>query len=141
VVYEIGRGLWKTDGTEAGTVLLKDSGYGADFFPQYMTNLNGTLYFSSGSDLWKSDGTVAGTVPVFEASNHLNPRYLTNVGGMLYFRGFDEAHGNELWKSDGTAAGTTLVRDIVSGPYDSLQLYDYPQFLRRRRLSLFLHQR
>ncbi len=66
-VWEHGYELWKSDGTSAGTVLVKDirpgsSGGG----PGYLTNVNGTLYFgasdgSTGYELWKSDGTSAGT--------------------------------------------------------------------------------
>ncbi len=62
--------LWKSDGTNSGTVLVKDifpGGGSAD--PRYLTNINGTLYFRAneginGAELWKSDGTSAGTVLV-----------------------------------------------------------------------------
>ena len=65
-----GRELWKTDGTEAGTVLVKDiqpGGYDSD--PSYLTDVGGTLFFTAddgihGAELWKTDGTEAGTVLV-----------------------------------------------------------------------------
>ncbi len=58
--------LWKSDGTSAGTVLVRDillGAYGSN--PRSLTNVNGTLYFqatdgSSGYELWKSDGTSGG---------------------------------------------------------------------------------
>jgi ELWxxDGT repeat protein len=62
--------LWKSDGTAAGTVLVKDIAPGAkDGDPTRLTNVNGTLYFQAGDGvgykrLWKSDGTAGGTVPV-----------------------------------------------------------------------------
>ncbi|MGJ5635029.1 hypothetical protein, partial [Nostoc sp. CALU 1950] len=62
--------LWKSDGTEAGTVRVKDINTATiHSSPQNLTNVNGTVYFvandSSGdSELWKSDGTEAGTVRV-----------------------------------------------------------------------------
>ena len=62
-----GTELWRTDGTNAGTGLVKDirpgiqSSSPANFFL-----FKGILFFqandcSSGSELWKSDGTEAGT--------------------------------------------------------------------------------
>jgi ELWxxDGT repeat protein len=62
--------LWKSDGTAAGTVLVKDIAPGdKDGDPTQLTVVNGTLYFQAGDgarhkQLWKSDGTEAGTVPV-----------------------------------------------------------------------------
>ena len=43
-----GSELWKSDGTSAGTVLVKDIRPGALFSrPQNLTNSNGTLFFSA----------------------------------------------------------------------------------------------
>src|SRR5207247_9792688 len=69
---DTGRELWKSDGTEAGTVLVKDivpgPGSGAGSGPGFLTAVNGTLFFTvyhySGDVLWKSGGTDAGTVLV-----------------------------------------------------------------------------
>ena len=119
-----GRELWKSDGTAAGTVLVKDINPGPGFsFPSSLTNVNGTLYFaatdgSSGFELWKSDGTAAGTVQVqdiFVGVGSSLPNSLTNVNGTLYFAANDGVSGAELWTSDGTAGGTVLVRDIATG--------------------------
>jgi ELWxxDGT repeat protein len=131
-----GRELWKSDGTDAGTVLVKDIRTGTDgngnplsSNPAYLTNVNGTLFFrandgSSGVELWKSDGTDAGTVLVKDIVTGTNgsgtplgsaPYYLTNVNGTLFFTAYDSSSGVELWKSDGTDAGTVLVKDIRTG--------------------------
>ena len=64
-----GRELWKSDGTAAGTVLLKDIKQNGDSNPWYLVNVNGVIFFSAddgthGRELWKSDGTAAGTVMV-----------------------------------------------------------------------------
>src|SRR5262245_24007900 len=112
--------LWKSDGTTAGTVMIKDINPGsASSYPGFLTNVNGTLFFSAtdgthGTQLWKSDGTTAGTVMVTN-SNPGNPAYLTNVNGTLLFRAADSVHGYELWKSDGTTAGTAMIKDNNPG--------------------------
>jgi ELWxxDGT repeat protein len=66
-----GRELWKSDGTAAGTVLVKDINLTNPFgsSPSNLTAVGSTLYFTAdegvnGRELWKSDGTAAGTVLV-----------------------------------------------------------------------------
>ena len=66
------RELWKSDGTKAGTVLVKDiepdefAGY-----PRYLTAVGGTLFFTvddatRGGERWTSGGTAGGTIMVKE---------------------------------------------------------------------------
>src|SRR5262249_51406078 len=108
--------LWKTDGTAAGTTLIKDiypGGYSS--FPSNLTNVNGTLFFTADGGinregLWRSDAPAAGTVLVSSAYTIT----LINVNGTLFFTASD-INGEELWKSDGTEAGTVLVKDIFPG--------------------------
>ena len=116
-----GRELWKTDGTEAGTVVVKDiyPGPGGSSI-RNLVAVGSTLYFTAynatyGTELWKSDGTEAGTVlvkDIRQSADGSYPYYLTAVGSTLYFSADDGISGNELWKSDGTEAGTVLVKDI-----------------------------
>ena len=91
--------LWKSDGTAAGTLLVKDINPGAaSANPGSLTNVAGTLFF--GTD----DGTTAGTVLVKDinpgASGSSVGRIL-NVAGTLFFSAIDGTTGRELWKSDG----------------------------------------
>ena len=52
-----GYGLWKTDGTEAGTVLVKD-GVRMNGYPSAV-EFGGALYFFDVTGaLWKTDGTT-----------------------------------------------------------------------------------
>src|SRR5262249_48897227 len=131
--------LWKSDGTEQGTVLVKDIYPGRESSdPTYLTNVNSTLFFTAfepntGYELWKSDGTEAGTVlvkdiyPGFTYNDYTGefyvnssyPQDLTNVNGTLFFTADDGVYGDELWKSDGTEAGTVLVKDINPGSVGS----------------------
>ncbi|ABQ24956.1 ELWxxDGT repeat protein [Geotalea uraniireducens] len=116
-----GQELWKSDGTEAGTVSVKDINPNGDSYPQNLTGVGGVLYFSvsdpaNGISLWKSDGTDAGTVLVKDITSTVGSSLnsLTNVGGVLYFMAGDGVSGYSVWKSDGTAAGTVVVKD--AGP-------------------------
>ena len=124
-----GHELWASDGTEAGTVLVKDINPGAaDSQPFSLAELNGQLLFRAydadhGNELWKSDGTEAGTTLVKDirpGSDSSNIGEMTVLGSRVYFRALDDAHGNELWRSDGTEAGTSLVKDIRPGTESGL---------------------
>ncbi len=115
-----GRELWRSDGTEVGTVMVKDIYVGVGgSSPSSLTNMNGLLYFwANGRELWRSDGTAAGTVMVKDIRANggvWSPSSLTNVNGLLYFAAYDGMHGTELWRSNGTAAGTVMVKDIYAG--------------------------
>ncbi len=117
--------LWKSDGTPAGTVMVKDifPGDGSSF-PGEFINANGTLFFRAddgtrGRGLWKSDGTRAGTVLVKEVFPDYEgslPGYLASVKGKVFLAADNGMTGPELWKSDGTTGGTVIVRDIIPGP-------------------------
>ena len=119
--------LWRTDGTAAGTFLIRDifpGPFGSS--PTELIEFRGELYFkamdgSRGFELWKSDGTTEGTVLVadVEPEGSSDPYELTVLGDHLYFTAFSHATGEELWRTDGTAAGTELVLDANPGPESS----------------------
>lgn len=131
-----GQELWKSDGTLAGTVLVKDivnlgEPGNAGSNPKYLTNVNGTLYFSAwnsidNSELWRSDGTEAGTTRVLATQQAVKrgggPRALVNANGTLFYF----SNGFDLWKSDGTEGGSSLVKDLFTG---SLNHSDKPSDL------------
>ncbi len=122
-----GKELWKSDGTGAGTVLVKDitpgAGSSAGFAINHLddfTAYNGQLFFTAfhnGHRLWKSDGTAAGTVPLTPA-NTVEFAFLENdmeiFNNELYFlaqAGWDVV---QLWKTDGTLAGTKQINPSLS---------------------------
>ena len=133
-----GTELWKTDGTEDGTVLVKDiypgspNGYPQSSSPYDFTLFNDELYFRAsdadhGTELWKTDGTEDGTVLVKDIDPREyssgspysgSPYGLTVMGDSLYFAAYDSS-GQELWKSDGTRIGTTRIADINEGESSS----------------------
>ena len=58
--------LWKSDGTEAGTVKVNDLHKFGGLRPSELINVDGQLFFTAddtetGRELWTSDGTEAGT--------------------------------------------------------------------------------
>ena len=118
------RRLWKSDGTAAGTVVVKELGAFDGFFsPSFITNVNDQFLVFKDSGLWKSDGTTAGTVQLASmkvscATSLPNVTGILAVNGIAYFAGDTFGSGGtgcELWKSDGTVAGTVLVKDIARG--------------------------
>ena len=118
-----GRELWKSNGTTAGTTLVKDITPGpASSDITGLTLLNGTLYFATSGELWKSDGTAAGTVRVLRLypGAATTPAQLVNVNGTLYFSASGGTN-RDLWRSDGTAAGTTVIKSFPSA-YHTLTL-------------------
>ena len=130
----LGGELWKSDGTPAGTVMVKDinpgpepsmrfSGVLITFAPVLnMINFDGTLFFqandgTTGYELWKSDGTAEGTVMVKDTYPGANvpwsePDDFVVVNGTLFFGAANTTSGRKLWKSDGTTEGTVVVKDV-----------------------------
>lgn len=126
--------LFRTDGTDAGTYLVKDINPGTASIillttsSQYFAKLNGYIYFGAadpvhGAELWRSDGTEAGTQLVADIdpttpsipNQGSNPAYLFTYNNAVYFSAYRPVDGRELWKTDGTQAGTVLVKDIAAG--------------------------
>ncbi len=107
---EHGYELWRTDGTTAGTVRVKDINPGpasAVGTPGALVALGpgGPLLFgasdgASGMELWQTDGTAAGTVPLADIAPgpaSSSPASLAVAGPHLYFQAWNESSGTELW--------------------------------------------
>jgi ELWxxDGT repeat protein len=98
--------LWVSNGTTAGTLLLKEiTAPGGKFTANYLTDVLGTLNFLVGDDasgtqtLWKTNGTVAGTQPVVEFPQLPFSKIasLKSFTGTLLFSLDDGIHGAEPW--------------------------------------------
>jgi ELWxxDGT repeat protein len=119
--------LWKSDGTESGTVMVKDINpvsNNSNGDNAQLIELDGEVFFIADDgvhdyELWKSDGTESGTVMVKDINaddSGVSPQHrynqLTKVNDLLYFIGDDNTNGREVWKSDGTEEGTSMVKNI-----------------------------
>ena len=131
---DVAAGIWSSDGTAAGTILLKTSsipqtsdaegtvqditfvGRQADGRPLVLFSMTGGQY---GDELWRSDGTRAGTRLV-TTTDRGGPTEPHGPGDITAFTVNGQAGalfvaGVGLWKTDGTATGTALLKTI--GPY------------------------
>lgn len=119
--------LWVTDGTEAGTRILRqfnsDNSNGMD----YAIAIDNQLFFvidtqEYGVELWKTDGTEQGTMlvkDIIPGTLGSAPSNFMILDNELFFYANDTIHGYELWKTDGSESGTVLVKDINVGTQDS----------------------
>jgi ELWxxDGT repeat protein len=122
-----GEEVWKSNGTFAGTKLLKDINPGSSgSLPTSFTTYNGKLYFISdnGTDdfeIWSTDGTKNGTKQVSNMSTPMDDEYaqINGVAGpYLYFTaGYTEG----AFRSDGTLTGTI--------PLNGLGITDLTEFM------------
>jgi ELWxxDGT repeat protein len=115
--------LWTSDGTVAGTRMVKDLRPNGDSEPRELTVFEGQLYLTAAGEdgyrvLWRTDGTGEGTVPVADLGTFHSgtPSRLTVHDGRLWFFADDAVHGFEPWSTDGTEAGTALELEIFPGP-------------------------
>jgi ELWxxDGT repeat protein len=115
-----GQMLWTTNGTAAGTSLVKDinpnpqngtyQGIGGDSIV-----IGNEMYFTGASSadgvqLWETDGTAAGTQMVDDLNpggGSSDPGGFTNFNGKLAFSAL-----GQLWITDGTSAGTISLGDF-----------------------------
>ncbi|SDL10329.1 conserved repeat domain-containing protein/Por secretion system C-terminal sorting domain-containing protein [Catalinimonas alkaloidigena] len=133
--------LWVSDGTEAGTKILKsfpaETAYWDSLaFWTDMTVSNDLLFFAgadieNGIELWRSDGTEEGTylfkdlVPGPESSypqQLINSKDTPHAVDTLFFTvgGWNET---QLWYSDGTLANTLLAKEgFVAGSMEIMAM-------------------
>jgi ELWxxDGT repeat protein len=118
--------LWKSDGTNKGTKLVKNINPTSAREASDIGNLvalRKRLYFTAndgkhGLELWKSDGTRSGTKLVKDINtgpDDSDPDSLTAFKGRLLFSADDGVHGYEMWRSNGTKANTALLINLEPG--------------------------
>lgn len=121
----VGNELWVTDGTLAGTTMVKDINVADNSNPYAFLDFDGTVALfaaddgENGMELWRTDGTESGTwmlKDINEGGGHSSPNnFLKASASVIYFTANHDDYGVELWKTDGTAGGTVLVADLEPG--------------------------
>ncbi len=108
---------WISDGTEDGTVLLKEINPNGSSFAHDFVSFKDQVLFVARDDstwaLWSTDGTTPGTVKLADVA----PVIGSGAGPMVVLGDevifvVEKPTGNELWKSNGTAAGTSSFASI-----------------------------
>ena len=121
---ELGREIWSTDGTAAGTHRITDIDHVSPSVSK-LVPFDGAVYFSvhmpqQTSTLWRSDGTAAGTGPLPDPCGGCDsaggPRL---EEGELYWTA-SRGEKAELWVGDGTAAGSRLRTVLRGSSYQAL---------------------
>ena len=131
---EHGQELWFSDGTAAGTAIVKDIRPGTEGSIEpyngidgdelaYTALANGKVIFiandgTNGDEIWASDGTEAGTIRLTDGTDpYLYGEEIRQVQGLASKIIFSmDLH---LWVTDGTPENTQLI----SGPYDDVEVY------------------
>ncbi|SKB98690.1 Por secretion system C-terminal sorting domain-containing protein [Soonwooa buanensis] len=116
-----GRELWKSDGTQSGTTIVKDifSGYESGINQTYekLVLNNGKLIFIaresySMSNIWTTDGTSQGTFKLKDINMPYFPVTIQSDQNKFLF-----GNSVQLWQTDGTTSGTrqlTSFSDLMS---------------------------
>src|SRR5439155_15850537 len=114
-----GRELYRSDGTSAGTRLVKDIMPGsADASLSALHGMQGHVWFDARSaanqlsGLWVSDGTADGTLRLMDSRGGFS-NSIAAFNGEVYFVGYDPAVGAELYKIPAPTAR-------AGGPYNVL---------------------
>ncbi len=127
--------LYRTDGSESGTYMVKDINRDKNKGSN-VNNLmicNNHLLFTAeeygmlSKELWVSDGSASGTIilkDIYPGEEGSYPSEFAYNSHCAFFRARDNLHGHELWMTDGSASNTKMVYDIDNG-YNS----SFPQSL------------
>jgi len=118
---ESGTGLWISDGTQAGTRLVRELNPAGDAGVEFASPGTPLLFAAddgvTGDELWATDGTPEGTrlvrniAPDDEQTLSSSAHDLVRVGDIIYFVTSIPPSfiPDQLWKTDGSADGTVLL--------------------------------
>lgn len=98
------RKLWKTNGTENGTIQL------ADLPTSNIYKSDNAIYYATYNEIWKSDGTENGTTKIAQDITKLKPLG-TFKGNFYYLAVYNIDQEIGLHKTDGTT--TTIIKTFA----------------------------
>ena len=125
--------LWVTDGSSAGTQILKDPSSACSSGQWCSTEIEIGPVFQSkrtvviddgvnGPEIWLTDGTSSGTSRITDlpggTGSFLNAPQIDlygSISDVFFFAYSESTNGKELWRTDGTISGTFMVKDIAPG--------------------------
>jgi ELWxxDGT repeat protein len=139
---------WKTDGTEANTIIVKNIGINPinaslsyDSSPEQFTVFNNELYFFaddglSGFEPWKTDGDsntdlvrnigIDNGTPFPSSPDNLT--YWAEAGGRLFFTAETGNSGIEPYTTDGTSTAKLDDLNVVPGRDDVFRVFNDRMF-------------
>lgn len=115
------RSLWITDGTVAGTKMIKEFDTGNYDQPNIILEKIGSTFLFlrySTKELWKTDGTTAGTSQILDSDGLPQKVYLPmgTMNGRFYFSNF-----NKIFSTD----GITISLELTTPTNSSIENHSY----------------
>ncbi|MDF1572989.1 MAG: T9SS type A sorting domain-containing protein, partial [Bacteroidales bacterium] len=122
-----GMQLWKTDGTEAGTVMVAESFVGGNADMDNLAVYDGKLYFAAtdgvnGVELWSYDGTTAAMLKDLDGTPaDSDPEGFIEVDGLLLFVASDGTN-DVLWVTNGTPEYTMTAAEALNSTFQPVKV-------------------
>ncbi|MFA6151374.1 MAG: ELWxxDGT repeat protein [Chitinophagaceae bacterium] len=141
--------LWSSDGSEAGTVMIKDINPSGSSRPFYFCSYKNKFYFRAddgvnGKELWMSDGTYSGTNLFLDLNKGEDglPAYLIVYDSLLYFTANNSdlpppSYDFQLWVSDGDPGNTKAITPFGTNrknPLGDFLIYTHKLYLCSNKL-------
>ena len=134
-----GQGVFASDGTSGGTVLLTAVNPNGRAFTGFFDMPAGVMFNSADDSLtgstywWVTDGTSAGTTKIVSSESDTNVTHAAQACNTLVYTGSFAEAGRELGVTDGTEENSGLLLDMdgtssSSSPYEFITVGDYSLF-------------
>jgi ELWxxDGT repeat protein len=108
---------WRSDGSMAGTTVLKDLLGPIPSYPNAFARGSSVAYFIVSDELWRSQGTAGSTQSVNRFDRGIVG--LAVAGDRAFISTWDDIGPFALWTSDGTQTGTVKLRSGLRGQVPS----------------------